>query len=169
MENNVSKRRSSVPIRRRWPAFWFVLLGLGLADVAIAAPTPTPTCDSDFPDRCAVPLEAGAPAPFGGQLLSPELALALGQKADRQDRLLRLEVATATRTEAARGKLETALCGVDLRASKAESLAQQRRAERAEGAAERGLLEHPVLWLLVGVAAMAGAFALAKGTGQAFD
>lgn len=48
----------------------------------------SPECKDD---KCAVPLLKGTPAPFSGQLLSTQLAISLGQKAEYGDKLLELE------------------------------------------------------------------------------
>ena len=49
-------------------------------------------CLDDNPEFCAVGIEAGAIAPFAGQLLTPKLAIQLGQKADTCDQRLDLEL-----------------------------------------------------------------------------
>jgi hypothetical protein len=56
-----------------------------------SAPIPA-TCAPGDPTRCAQPLEKGQPAPFPGQLLSPNLAIDLGQKATWCDERLDLEL-----------------------------------------------------------------------------
>ena len=49
---------------------------------------PGVVCDQGDPNRCAMPIRKGAPAPFAGQLLTPRLAIDLGQKANScQDRI----------------------------------------------------------------------------------
>ena len=111
-------------------------------------------------------LGAGEAAPFAGQLLTPELAIALGQKAAGADVRLRLEVATATRTAAIELRYALALAQADLHAATASAALQRDRAELAEAAyvaTQPGVFDHPLFWVLVGVAAMAGAFALARG------
>lgn len=51
----------------------------------------SPQCDPDNPKMCASPLVKGERAPYSGQLLTPDLALALGLKADRCDAMLKIE------------------------------------------------------------------------------
>lgn len=46
----------------------------------------------EAPDLRAVPLQAGEPAPFDGQLLTPELAIRLGQKAEGCEERINIEV-----------------------------------------------------------------------------
>jgi hypothetical protein len=43
-------------------------------------------CDPEFRDFCAIRVDEGEPAPFSGQLLSDELAIALIQKAEDCDK-----------------------------------------------------------------------------------
>lgn len=47
-------------------------------------------CADERPELCAVELEQGDLAPFAGQLLTPALALALGQAADSCDARMKL-------------------------------------------------------------------------------
>lgn len=74
-------------IRRSWLNFWcalVVLLGsvnayaqgedFGILKYALE-------CNEEDFSMCAQPLVQGEPAPFDGQLLSPELAISLSQKA----------------------------------------------------------------------------------------
>jgi len=123
-------------------------------------------CDTAFPDRCSAPIEAGAPAPFAGQVLTTELAVALGQKANAAAARQALAVRTATRAAAVEHRYRLDLAAADTHACERRELVQQERAERAEEAvraAEPGVLDHPLFWALIGVSVMAGAFALARG------
>jgi len=54
------------------------------------------TCDGDM---CATEVQKGQPAPFTGQLLTKELAISLGQKADTCDVVVKREVDFAKRIE----------------------------------------------------------------------
>jgi len=92
-------------------AFSFTLL---TADAALAGP---PVCDPADPRLCAAPLLKGDPAPYSGQLLTTELAIQLGQKADTCDTRLKLEVAFATKLAAVDLGLERSLHRNDLDAS----------------------------------------------------
>ena len=79
--------------RLNWLSFWFVLpviVSLLLARSA-GAQTLEKECDPQDPEMCAQPLLVGETAPFSGQLLSPKLAITLGQKADASDLRLKLE------------------------------------------------------------------------------
>ncbi len=111
------------------------------ADGAVETPTPAvsvpePDCDPLDPTRCAVPLKLGQPAPFSGQLLSPNLALDLGQRAELADLRLDLELKRATGLLSAELALER----------------RHREIEQEAFAAQIGLLEnrledaHQRLW-----------------------
>lgn len=65
-----------------WLLFW-----IGPAN----AQTLEAVCDPDDPAKCSQPLQQGEQAPFSGQLLTPKLAIALAQKAERFDIELELE------------------------------------------------------------------------------
>lgn len=54
-------------------------------------------CDPQDPEKCSVGLKSGDSAPFDGQLLTPKLAIDLGQKADSFKLRLDLEVKFQTR------------------------------------------------------------------------
>jgi len=75
----------------------------GLAGVAQAA---DPVCDPDQPTHCSVGLKAGEPVPFDGQLVSPDLAITLGQRAEHCDARIQLEADRVSGVERA----ESALC-----------------------------------------------------------
>ena len=53
--------------------------------------TPARVCDPEDPQACSQPLEKGQAAPYAGQLLTPRLAVRLGQRAERCDQQLELE------------------------------------------------------------------------------
>lgn len=78
-----------------WRHFWCVLVLVSSARAQEApgrAPTIPPACSPADPTRCAQPLEKGQIAPYAGQLLSPNLAIDLGQKATFCDERLKLEL-----------------------------------------------------------------------------
>jgi hypothetical protein len=70
--------------------FWIAASFALAAPGASQSPTST-TCDPDEPKHCAAPLQRGQAAPFDGQLLTPELAVSLGLKADQCDARVTLE------------------------------------------------------------------------------
>jgi hypothetical protein len=74
---------------RPWLPIW---CALALAIAAEARAQPAGACDPDEPTHCAVPLAQGAPAPFSGQLVTTELAISLGQKAEKCGAWTKLEV-----------------------------------------------------------------------------
>jgi len=61
-----------------------------------AAAEPKSECDAEFPDRCSTPLEIGDPAPYAGQLLTPSLAVHLGQAVDKCEDRAALDLQNAT-------------------------------------------------------------------------
>lgn len=77
-------------IRRSWRLFWFVL-ALAASSFAQAA-EPEPVCDPGDPAKCATPMERGDTAPYSGQLLTPTLAIGLGQKADSCEKRWKLKL-----------------------------------------------------------------------------
>ena len=119
-------------ILRLWLAFFFVLLGTRSARAE---------CDPDFPDRCSVPLAAGEAAPFAGQLISPSLAIALGQKAAGCDARVELETTHTASVAAARCRYALGLAEADKTALRRERDIWKAQAEDVEPSA----LEHPVL------------------------
>ena len=102
-------------IRRSWRSFWYALLVTGSwvcgpvcgpvnpvlagdepALVAPGAPKVVErVCDPEKPGNCSLPLNAGAVAPFSGQLLTTELSIDLGQKAASCAKVTQIEVARA--------------------------------------------------------------------------
>ena len=86
-----------------WPNFLCVLVSL-VPSQAVAI-----ECDPEDPSRCAVPLAAGQEAPFDGQLLTTQLALDLGLKANQCDAHIKLQVDFAEKTAALDLGLERAL------------------------------------------------------------
>jgi hypothetical protein len=65
-------------------------LALAIANNAVAAVEPE--CDPKDPSMCSTPMRRGEVAPYAGQLLSPVLAISLGQAADHCDEQIALEV-----------------------------------------------------------------------------
>jgi hypothetical protein len=63
---------------------------------ASARADPVPECDPDDPKLCATPIRKGELAPFDGQVLTTELAIKLGQKAEFCDKRLVIELSRAT-------------------------------------------------------------------------
>lgn len=70
-------------------------LWLGAAWLCHHALAEEPTCAPDFPSRCSAPIEAGQAAPFSGQVLTPNLAIFLGQSTNNCEGRIALAV-TAT-------------------------------------------------------------------------
>lgn len=122
------------------------------ASLALAAPgTPAwadpSSCDPDRPKHCAAPLQRGQAAPFDGQLLTPELAIDLGLKADGCEGRVALEVDYAKRAAAVELGLEQQLRRIDQDACRqAQALWEKRYAEAIE---PPPLYERP--WFIAGV------------------
>jgi hypothetical protein len=75
---------------RNWLSFWCGLLVVLLSGYAVTQEYEK-VCDAENPDLCSQPLQAGEVAPFSGQLITTELAITLGQKAEYCDTRIRLE------------------------------------------------------------------------------
>lgn len=57
-----------------------------------AQPLPPRECTPDDPQKCSQPLLQGQAAPFSGQLLTPKLAIDLGQRATHCEERLAIEL-----------------------------------------------------------------------------
>lgn len=95
---------------------WVALVALALLVCPRQAPAQTLTrvCDPEDPQSCSQPLQEGDRAPYAGQLLTPRLALKLGQLADRCAAELELQQGYLTKLAAiekelgeARAKIES--------------------------------------------------------------
>lgn len=73
-----------------WRNFWCVLLVSLIVSWGLPTQAYDKECDADDPEACSQPLMEGEVAPFSGQLLTPTLAIKLGQKAAEFD--IRLEI-----------------------------------------------------------------------------
>ena len=71
----------------RCPGFWFVLVL-----IAVPAARADKICDPEQPTHCSQYVVAGTKAPFDGQLLTTDLAIDLGLKADSCERVVGIEV-----------------------------------------------------------------------------
>lgn len=77
-----------------WRSSLFVLVLLSSAILSLwsyAEEFPK-VCDPEDPEKCSQALQSGSQAPFSGQLLTPKLAIDLGQKAAYCDDRLKLEL-----------------------------------------------------------------------------
>jgi len=132
---------------------------LALISVCGLIPAPLraadPVCDPKDPKKCAVSLKVGEPAPFAGQLLTPTLAIDLGQKADSFDKRLSLELGYKTRTLQIELDLERRLRKIDLDAfQRSETLLLT----RLEEAHYRPWYEHPAFVSVVTAAILSLVF-----------
>lgn len=112
-----------------------------------------PVCDPDQPTHCAVDLERGAQAPFSGQLLTPELALVLGQRAERAEERCRLAVAREQELGGIEASKQIKLREVEAQACAA---AEKRLTGLLEQAQEKPLIEHPAFVATISVVVTAG-------------
>jgi hypothetical protein len=135
-------------------------MAAALALVALFLP---PQCDEGTIDKCVVPLAKGERAPYDGQLLSTEIAIALGQKAEKCDALLSLEIDRVKKLAAIDLDLERQLRKIDTDAARlARELLERRIAESVVPWYERPSVTAAVTVVLTG-----SVFALASyGVGQ---
>ncbi|HSC15013.1 MAG TPA: hypothetical protein VLI71_07840 [Gammaproteobacteria bacterium] len=112
----------------RWPTI--LLLSLVTSSAWGAEPSLPPECDAE---ACAVPLKRGERAPFDGQLLTPQLAIQLGQRAESCDIRLKLDVEHAKAIAAIDLGLERKLRELEAAAAvqREATLARALEAERA--------------------------------------
>ena len=74
-------------------------------------------CDPTFPDRCSVAMQPDEPAPFAGQLISPELAITLGQKSANCDDRCDLALAKSSSIALAVLRAEKAKSAIDVQSA----------------------------------------------------
>ena len=79
--------------QRNWRNFWCELLvSLLVVSLPAHAQKFEKECDPNDAEKCSQPLVVGEVAPFSGQLLTPKLAIDLGQKAASFDERLELKM-----------------------------------------------------------------------------
>lgn len=125
---------------------------LGIVLVALAAP---PTCSGDLQ---ALALTQGEPAPFAGQLLTPDLAICLGQRANDAEKRFRLDLDRQLRLSKFDLDHEKRLHQIDLEADAAEKDALNRALE----AATPPFYERPAFTIPTTAAVIITIFLLAK-------
>lgn len=87
----------------------------GLVDAGFAFGAPSAECAEDDPTACALPMERGDKAPFAGQLLTPSLAIKLGQEAESCPARIELEVSRTSSIAKADLAYARRLHAIDLR------------------------------------------------------
>lgn len=128
------------------------LLGLWAAP-GRAEPAPG-DCDPQDPKKCATGLLEGQKAPFGGQLLTPKLAVDLGLKADRCDERLKLELSRVTGLAAVQKELDLKLLTIERDTEKAKVEALQKALKKTEDLVPKPpWYEHPAFVATVTVVA----------------
>lgn len=129
-------------------------------------------CDPGDPTKCAVHLEKGEAAPFSGKLLTDDLAISLGQKADQADARVKSEVEYQQRLAQVDLTLATSTLNASLEAVEASVAAQKRQADYWEGRAKKSEEElsegppwydHPAIWFSAGVVVTAVLVAILSG------
>lgn len=111
--------------------FFWLAASLALAAPG-APPEPDPRyCDPGEPRHCATALQRGQQAPFGGQLLTDDLAVSLGLKADGCDARVAIEVDFAKRAAGVDLGLERQLRSIDQESCKAATSLLQERLKQA--------------------------------------
>lgn len=120
-------------------------------DEASAGP---PECDPSDPQRCSMPLKRGEVAPYAGQLLTPKLAVSLGQAAEHCDEAIALEVSRTSSASVVEIRHARAVAKIDARA-----LARERDLYKNlyESKPEAAWYEHPAFIVPVSVLATLGA------------
>jgi hypothetical protein len=92
-----------------------VALALALELVPAHALAERTECDPEDPTACSTPVNKGQVAPYSGQLLTPTLAIRLGQTAEHCDDRIELEVSHTSSIARVRLDYERALRVADVR------------------------------------------------------
>lgn len=104
----------------------------GLASAALAE-DPQPVCDPEQPSHCSAAMTAGQVAPFDGQLVSPDLAITLGQRAEHCDARIGLEADRVRGLERAEAQLCRRMAVIDKAAAGERERLLQEALEACEG------------------------------------
>lgn len=114
-----------------------------------------PICDPADVSHCSSELKKGEPAPYAGQLLTPDLAITLGQRAAGADRRVKEETDRLTQLHAIDLVLADATKDASLHASTASTAAWRQRSayweHRNEIAEQRPFYEQFWFGAVVGV------------------
>jgi hypothetical protein len=94
-------------------------------------------CDPQNPTHCSAPAKKGEPAALTGEVLSPDLSIFLGQKADRTDALIKAETDRLAKEHKIDLALQAATGKADLAVATASAAAQKRVSTYWEGRAAR--------------------------------
>lgn len=86
-------------------------------------------CDPDMPTHCAAPAIAGEPAELDGTILSPDLAIHLGQQVEGAEARLQAELDRKDKLHQIDLTLARAEAKADLHAATASTAAQKRQTE----------------------------------------
>lgn len=99
-----------------------------------------PVCDPEQPTHCALDLREGDAAPFTGQLLTPELAISLGMKAEQAEARCELKLDRERGLRSIEVSKLNQLMAIE---SQACDATERRLLEDLEQAGDRPLIEHP--------------------------
>ena len=142
-------------IRPNWPNSCLRLVVSILLCGAFAGPVRAedvpPYCDPEKPENCQLRLLEGEGAPFTGQLLSIDLAIAIGQKAYWCDQRLDLEIDKKTQKLLIQVKLEQKLRQIQSEKDKEKI---DTLTERIKTLENPPFYEHPIFVSLATVGAM---------------
>jgi len=152
-------------ILSRCRSSWCVLVVVSLSQAIpwplCSASAGEVVCYPSDPKKCSTGLKTGDSAPYDGQLLTPKLAIELGQKAESFDARLKLELDFKTKTLQIDLELEKSLRENDRESFNLErTLLMKRLAE----ASSRPWYESPVF---VATATVVGVVLVIIGTGYA--
>lgn len=114
-------------------------------------------CAPDFPTRCAASIQSGDPAPFDGQVLTPDMAIFLGQSANACGERIAAEVARTSSTAKADRARDLAIVLADMRVVEVERDAYKR-------AASVPLIEKPVVVATITAVVMVALYFAASAT-----
>jgi hypothetical protein len=152
-------------LRSTWCGWAVALISLLWAQVLPVYAGET-VCYPDKPTHCARPLTEGETAPFSGQLLTTELSLDLGLKADFCDQRIKLELKFQKKTLDLELDLERRLHELDRQAAKTKEDLLLKRLEEATGAP---WYEHPAFVATVSVIVTVLVFIGARETLKKLD
>ena len=145
-----------------------MVLCLGLWAAPGAAQTPPGReCDPQDPKKCSQPLLEGQAAPFAGQLLTPRLAIDLGQKASGCDARMQLELDRVNGLAAAKADLDLKLLTIERDSALAEKkVLQDALAKTKDLVPPPPWYERPAVVATLGVVVTVGVMFLAVKTVQ---
>ena len=129
---------------------------------APAIAEPEVVCAEDWPTRCAVEIKAGDKARFAGQLMTPDMAIYLGQSASSCEDRTSIEVTRTASIAEADAQRDARIAAADKRVVEVERDAYKE-------AASRPFYEHPIVVSIVTAAVLISLFVVVKKTDRATE